>query len=127
MLFLKSLLMSPILLFVHSYQGIRAMLSLTAEAIKAKGTDENTIIGVANFALLIASTALLICLKIWFSIANRVFVLVAMVSFAVYLIVYNHKQKDCNKGENIMNYNGDAMFIGHYAFYTLLSLLCSVI
>lgn len=127
MLFIKTLLLSPVLLFVHSYQGIRAMLSLTAEAIKAKGTDENTTIGVVNFVALIVATIILTCLKIWASSANRIFALGAMIPFAIYLIIYNYGQKACDKGESIMNYKGDAMAISHYAFYTLLLLLYSVI
>lgn len=127
MLFIKTLLLSPILLFVHSYQGIRAMLSLTAKAIKAKGTDENTTIGVMNLGLLIMNNTLLLLLKRLFQIPNQKFLAVAIFSFIFYLAYYTYEQRKCSKGESIMENQGDAMIIGTLAFTTLLLSLFSVI
>ena len=123
----KHLLLSPVLIFAHSYKGVKTTLSYTAQAVKEKGTDENSIVGVIHFEVLVVCGVLLSLLKYVLSVSAQTFLLIAAVSFVLYLFFFIYGQTKCEKNESIMEYDGEAMFIGMQGFTALLSFLFFVI
>ena len=102
-------------------------MSYTAQAVKEKGTDENSIVGVVHFEVLVVCAVLLSLLKYVLSVSAQTFLLIAAVSFVLYLFFFIYGQTKCEKNESIMEYDGEAMFIGMQGFTALLSFLFFVI